>query len=154
MDLRFLWVASWLTTHQARFFVKRFVGRRARRGALAGPAAHFLQAGDAFFQRRVRAEQIGHAAAAEAEQRRDDEHLLGAGVAVVHGDLPAGHAQLVQGTGQGQGLTADAGAGLVGQVFARAGDGHLDDAGGDGGQDGQQERGDGIGAAFLVAVAL
>ena len=91
--------------------------------------------------------------AAEAEQRRDNEHLLGAGVAVLHGDLSAGHAQLVQGTGQGQGLAADAGAGLVGQVLTRAGDGHLDDAGGDGGQDGQQERGDGVGAAFLVIAA-
>ena len=120
---------------------------------LAGLTAHLLQACDAFFQRRVRAEQVGHAAAAEAEQRRDDEHLLGAGVAVLHGDLSAGHAQLVQGTGQGQGLAADAGAGLVGQVLTRAGDGHLDDAGGDGGQDGQQERGDGVGAAFLVIAA-
>ena len=59
----------------------------------------------------------------------------------------------MQGTGQGQGLAADAGAGLVGQVLTRAGDGHLDDAGGDGGQDGQQERGDGVGAAFLVIAA-
>ena len=36
---------------------------------LAGLTAHLLQAGDAFFQRRVRAEQVGHAAAAEAEQQ-------------------------------------------------------------------------------------
>ena len=49
-----------------------------------------------------------------------NEHLFRAGVAFLHGNLAAGHAQLVQRPGKGQGLTAKRGARVVRQILARA----------------------------------
>ena len=89
----------------------------------------------------------------EAEKGVDDEHMRCGLVAVVHGHLAAVALNFLQRVGQGQGLVADSGAGLVGQVFARTRDAHLNEHGGHGSNQRDEQRGQRVGSAFLVVSA-
>lgn len=115
-------------------------------------AGHCLEARYAFLQRGMGAEEIGDARA-EAEHGPDDEHLFGAGVALLQGDALAVCPQPLQGVGEVEGIAAEMGAGVVGEIFPGTGYGHLDEAGGEGREEGENQGRDGVAAAVLVAAA-
>src|SRR3972149_985574 len=96
--------------------------------------AHGAQAADALLDWRVGGEEVADAAAGERVDDVERGGRLGAG-GLGHGARLDAVVQLGEGAGQALGVVRVAGAALVGGVLAGAREGHLEDAGGERGED-------------------
>ena len=116
----------------------------------AGPDMGSAGSGDAVGGGGVGGEELGHEVAHAAGTH--DEKVRGAGGGG-HWDALGPGVEFLEAVDQGV-RTADVfGGGGVGGVFARTGDGHLDEGGGQGGEDDHGEFGEDVAVSVVVAAA-